>query len=87
MSRGEALLAQEPDMGRTFWCPPESWMNILHDMEKTVSKNLGILFETVSTIGIVGKSKRVHPVRDVLLPQTVGRKVEKLSGRKVKQTN
>ena len=56
-------------------------------MEKTVSKNLGILFETVSTIGIVGKSKRVHPVCDILLPQTVGRKVEKLSGRKVKQTN
>ena len=48
----------------------------MHDREKTMSKNLGILFETVSTIRIVGESKRVHPVCDILLQQTVGEKLK-----------
>ena len=60
-SRDEALLALEPEFKR---------MNILHKMErfkKVMSNNLSILFESMSTIGIVGKSERVHPICDVLL--------------------
>ena len=61
MSQDEALLALEPEFKR---------MKVLHKMErfnKAMSNNLSILFETMSTIGIVGKSERVHPICDVLL--------------------
>ena len=45
-----------------------NWIIWMESFKKTMtSQNLGKQFEPMSTIWIVGKSKRVHPVSDILL--------------------
>ena len=53
-------------MERILW---KEYNSKLKAYNKTMNKNLSILFETVSTIRIVGKPKGVHPICDVLLKQ------------------